>query len=325
MSEVFRNIPPKRLYGQKGQFSCFPAALSQFPCHFPAEREGAGYQDFLFFPRRLRAKPQAGNRSHQDHRRREGPLLPGFFRQVLQGPVNAFFPFSVSSAKDGGRRIRFFAGLDQPAANGFHPFQTHQKYQGALQMSQDLPVLFHPVPGMAGDHRKGPGQSPMSHRDAEMFRHPNGRADSRHHLPGDPGLLESQGFFSPPAEDKTVPPFQPYHPFAFPGLPDQQRIDGFLGHAVPSAPFSHRQQFRFRTGFQKGFRGHQGIVEHGLGPGQYPASFLGQKAPSAAGSHQPHFSHCIFSAGHKVPPSGTGRAPAHPFPFPSARPVSRPP
>ena len=46
------------------------------------------------------------------------------------------------------------------------------------------------------------------------------------------------------------------------------------------------------------------------GPGTVPGVLPGSEGPVRSRSHQPHFSHCIFSAGHKVPPSGTGRAPA---------------
>ena len=122
-----------------------------------------------------------------------------------------------------------------------------------------------------------------------MFRHRNGRTDARHHMPRDSCFLEGQGLFPTPSKDETVSSFEPDHPFPFPGLLDQQAVDGFLSHTVMPAAFAHRQQLRIRSGLLEYFRRHQGIVQHRMGPSQDTFAFQGQESLAAAGTYQPDF------------------------------------
>ncbi len=86
-----------------------------------------------------------------------------------------------------------------------------------------------------------------------------GRRDPRHHLKGDAGVLEGEGFLSPATEHEGVPPLEAHYHLMPMGQLDEEPVHRFLGARSHPGPSSHGEALGSRWNEAKEFRVHQSV------------------------------------------------------------------
>ena len=108
----------------------------------------------------------------------------------------------------------------------------------------------------------------MGHRDAGVGGHRDRGAHARHHLEGDAGLRQRQGFLAATAEHEGIAALEPDHAASPARVLDQPRVDLDLGQAVAAGALAREEPERAGRRLVEQGRVDEAIVDDHVGPAQ---------------------------------------------------------
>ncbi len=174
--------------------------------------------------------------------------------------------------------------------------QPHVDDQGLAGSGELLPIgLLALLLAVARDKDGALGMVAVGERNARIGGGTGGSCDAGHHGEGDALLCQHFQLLAATAEHEGIPPLEPHHPVARPGVFNQQAVGLFLGHAVGAGLLADRHQGGIAAHQVQDLGGDQLVVEHHLGLLDLLQRLEGQQARIAGSRpYQHHLAHFAF-------------------------------